>query len=99
MRTEHMTPWVAVVSLPLGSPAGEKYVGDGRDLLLQGFHWASHAGAHDHHGRRSWYRILQENAATIKAAGFTWIWMPPSSDSLAPQGYIPRRWYSLDTPY
>jgi alpha-amylase len=99
MRTEHMTPWVAVVSLPLGSPTGEKYVGDGRDLLLQGFHWASHAGAPDRHGKRSWYRILQENAAAIKNAGFTWIWMPPSSDSLAPQGYIPRRWYALDTPY
>jgi alpha-amylase len=96
-----MTPWVAVVSLPLGSPAGEKYVGDGRDILLQGFHWASHAGAHDPctHGKKSWYRILEENAAAIKSAGFTWIWMPPPSDSLASQGYIPRRWYVLDTPY
>jgi alpha-amylase len=68
---------------------------------LQGFHWASHAGAYDHasRSRKSWYRILQENAPAIKAAGFTWVWFPPPSDSLAPEGYIPRRWNVLDTRY
>jgi alpha-amylase len=76
-------------------------VGDGHDVLLQGFHWASHSGARDSsgHGKQSWYRILKDNAAAIKAAGFTWIWFPPPSDSLAPQGYIPRRWNVLNTAY
>jgi alpha-amylase len=75
--------------------------GDGRDVLLQGFHWDSHNGAQENgkHGKKSWYRIIKENAATIRAAGFTWVWFPPSSDSLAPQGYIPRRWNVLDTPF
>jgi alpha-amylase len=95
---------VAVVSLPVGgrNPADQRnYIGDGRDILLQGFHWASHQGSFDHatRTRKSWYRILQENASAIKAAGFTWVWFPPSSDSLAPQGYIPRRWNVLDTAY
>ncbi len=47
MHTEFKAPWVAVVALPAGgrSPAEErKYHGDGRDVLLQGFHWRSHAG-------------------------------------------------------
>src|SRR5262249_6054349 len=67
----------------------------------QGFHWHSHAGTHERgaRGRKSWYRVLRENAPAIKGAGFTWVWFPPPSDSLAPQGYIPRRWNVLDTPY
>jgi alpha-amylase len=77
-----------------------EYTGNGRDILLQGFHWPACAGAKDSNGsRKSWYRIIQENSHSIKSAGFTWVWFPPPSDSLAPQGYIPRRWDVLDTPF
>jgi alpha-amylase len=102
MRTETQAPWTVVIAWPgHGQPAARNYIGDGRDILLQGFHWHSHRGVVDPHtrARKSWYRIINENAATIKAAGFTWLWFPPSSDSLAPEGYIPRRWHVLDTPY
>src|SRR5438105_3807218 len=96
-------PWVAIVALPRpGRPAPREHSfhGDGRDVLLQGFHWESHRGAPDPgRGRRSWYRIVQDNAAAVRAAGFTWVWLPPPSDSLAPQGYIPRRWNVLDSAY
>ncbi len=104
MQVDIRAPWIAVVSLPLngrGPAEAKKYIGDGHDLLLQGFHWDSHRGAADAASgkRKSWYRILQENAGAIKAAGFTRVWFPPPSDSLAPQGYIPRRWDVLDTAY
>jgi len=104
MQHDLQSPWVAVVALSPGArntPEPRMYIGDGREVLLQGFHWASHEGAFDHATRRrkSWYRILQENTAAIKSAGFTWVWFPPPSDSLAPEGYIPRRWNVLDTPY
>jgi len=72
-----------------------KYIGTGYDVLLQGFHWHAHRGAHG----KSWYSILRDNAPAIRAAGFSWVWFPPASDSLAPQGYIPRRWYDLNTAY
>jgi alpha-amylase len=75
--------------------------GDGKEILLQGFHWDSHTGSPEN-GKtagKSWYRIVKENAETIRQAGFTWVWFPPSSDSLAPQGYIPRRWNVLDCAY
>jgi alpha-amylase len=103
MHTEIKLPWV-VFSLPAGSSrpqAERKYCGDGRDILLQGFHWAAHTGAWDgaRRTRKNWYRILHDNAPAIRAAGFSWVWFPPPSDSLAPQGYIPRRWNVLDTPY
>ncbi|HXG10845.1 MAG TPA: alpha-amylase C-terminal beta-sheet domain-containing protein [Gemmataceae bacterium] len=103
MRTESRHPWIAVVTLPRkeGPPPEPRYHGDGHEILLQGFHWDSHAGGFDPAtgGRKSWYRILAENAAAIKEAGFSWVWFPPPSDSLAPQGYIPRRWNVLDTAY
>jgi alpha-amylase len=103
MRTDMRAPWVAVIALPRRShaPAQEKkYHGDGRDVLLQGFHWESYRGVTDPAAnRRSWYRIVGDNAAAIKTAGFTWVWFPPPSDSLDPHGYIPRRWNVLDTAY
>jgi alpha-amylase len=76
------------------------FVGDGHDVLLQGFHWDSWRGAQEK-GRpgRSWYQIMKENAHRIKEAGFSRVWFPPSSDSLAPEGYIPRRWNVLDSAY
>ena len=104
MLTETRAPWAVAVPASLNDwrPAEPKqYNGDGRDLILQGFHWESHRGGIDPAtgARKSWYRVLRENADAIQAAGFSWVWFPPSSDSLAPQGYIPRRWHVLDNAY
>ncbi len=103
MQTEQKNPWVAVVSYPLAPrnlAEDGKYHGDGRDILLQGFHWKAHAGSiAAERTPKSWYSIMRDNAEAIKAAGFTWVWFPPPSDSLAPQGYIPRRWHILDSAY
>lgn len=77
-----------------------KYTGDGRDIVLQGFHWPAHTGFTERSGaRKTWYRIICDNAETMRSAGFTWLWFPPVSDSLAPQGYIPRRWNVFDSAY
>lgn len=98
------TPCVTIAPLlPRGRRSTEEnnYNGDGRDILLQGFHWDSHFGAVDSATRtkKSWYRILLDNATTIRSAGFSWVWFPPPSDSLAPQGYMPRRWNVLDSAF
>jgi alpha-amylase len=103
MQTAVQAPWLIVASPASGSPspALKTYHGDGRDVGLQGFHWDSHHGVTDPATgtRKSWYRVLADRAAAIRAAGFTWVWFPPASDSLAPQGYIPRRWHVLDSFY
>ena len=103
MNTETRAPWTADnCSMSEQNCKEEKNPqGDGRDIILQGFHWESHAGVSENgkHCTKSWYRVIKENAAAIRAAGFTWVWFPPSSDSLAPQGYIPRRWNVLDSAY
>jgi hypothetical protein len=83
---------VAVVALPAGwSPAEErKYHGDGRDILLQGFHWDSHTGAQEPgKGKKSWYRILKENAGTIKAAGVHLGVVPAGVGLAGPAGVHP----------
>lgn len=80
-------------------PRRRAYCGDGFDVLLQGFHWDAHAGATLAGQKRSWYRIVEDNAPTIRRAGFSYVWLPPPSDSLAPEGYLPRRWHCLDSAY
>jgi len=63
----------------------------GREILLQGFHWESH--------NLNWYDIIREKVPEIKSAGFSGVWFPPPSDSIAPQGYLPRDLYNLNTKY
>ena len=81
MQQEIKVPWVAVVSFPQGQAPAEarQYIGNGRDILLEGFHWESHQGGRDPASgvRKSWYRIIEENTPAIKAAGFTSVWFPP----------------------
>lgn len=35
----------------------------------------------------------------ITRAGFTSVWLPPPSDSVSPQGYLPRDLWSLNSAY
>lgn len=94
--TEAPSPWMVVVPVPpAGLDKAAKYVGDGRDILLQGFHWHAHRGG----AGKSWYRVMGDNAERIKQAGFTSVWFPPPSDSASPEGYMPRRWNFLNTAY
>jgi alpha-amylase len=97
----HLSVGAAASPVAQTTPEPQEERPEGRDVLLQGFHWDSHLGVCENgkYGKKSWYRILEENAGAIRAAGFTWVWFPPSSDSLAPQGYIPRRWNVLDSAY
>ena len=67
------------------------------DIMLQGFHWQAQS-VKDRIGR-SWYAIIKENAQRIKESGFTLVWFPPPSDSLAYEGYLPRKLDVLDSRY
>ncbi|KAK3276583.1 alpha-amylase [Cymbomonas tetramitiformis] len=64
---------------------------EGREVLLQGFHWDS--------CKHDWYSIVSRSLDSVQDAGFTGVWLPPPSDSLAPQGYLPRDLYNLNTKY
>ncbi|MEL6439332.1 MAG: alpha-amylase C-terminal beta-sheet domain-containing protein [Cyanobacteria bacterium J06621_8] len=68
-----------------------------QDILLQGFHWLSWSVKRT--AGVSWYSILRQNAQRIKDSGFTHVWFPPASDSLASEGYLPRELNKLDSQY
>jgi hypothetical protein len=57
----------------------------------QGFNWES--------CKSKWYNVLSDQAAQIAAAGYTAVWLPPPSDAVSPQGYLPRDLYVLDSAY
>ncbi|KAK9848494.1 hypothetical protein WJX84_004190 [Apatococcus fuscideae] len=69
--------------------------GDGFEIILQGFNWESCKGVN---GKPFW-QVLQSQAHTIAEAGFTSVWLPPPSDAVSDQGYLPRDLYNLDSKY
>lgn len=63
------------------------------DVMLQGFNWESHSNT------LGWYNVVKDKAADLGAAQIDLIWLPPVSDAAAPQGYLPRELYVLDSEY
>ena len=61
-------------------------------VMMQGFHWTSWKTA-------PWWSVLSNRADQISVAGIDIIWFPPSSDSLSPQGYLPRKLNLQDSKY
>ncbi|KAE8653971.1 Alpha-amylase 1 [Hibiscus syriacus] len=59
-------------------------------LLFQGFNWESSKKA------GGWYNFLRNSVSDIAAAGVTHVWLPPPSQSVSREGYLPGRLYDLD---
>ncbi|XP_058221064.1 alpha-amylase [Rhododendron vialii] len=59
-------------------------------LLFQGFNWESS------NKQGGWYNSLLSSIPELASAGITHVWLPPPSQSVAPQGYMPGRLYDLD---
>lgn len=77
---------------PKAPPKISPGTGTGYEILLQGFNWESHKC-----GR--WYMELKEKAAQISSLGFTVIWLPPPTESVSPEGYMPKDLYNLNSRY
>ncbi|KAM7279908.1 hypothetical protein ACFE04_007042 [Oxalis oulophora] len=60
-------------------------------LLFQGFNWES-----SKHQGGGWYNLLKAKIPDLANAGITHVWLPPPSQSVAPEGYMPGRLYDLD---
>ncbi|KAK9908484.1 hypothetical protein WJX75_008568 [Coccomyxa subellipsoidea] len=65
--------------------------GSGYEILLQGFNWESH--------NHSWYQRLMGQANWFASLGITCVWLPPFTDSVSPQGYMPLDLYNLNSRY
>ncbi|KAL6615931.1 hypothetical protein ACP70R_038201 [Stipagrostis hirtigluma subsp. patula] len=66
--------------------------GSGFEILCQGFNWESHKSG-------KWYVELGTKARELSSLGFTIIWSPPPTDSVSPEGYMPRDLYNLNSRY
>ncbi|XP_068634357.1 alpha-amylase 3, chloroplastic-like [Aristolochia californica] len=66
--------------------------GSGYEILCQGFNWESHKS-----GR--WYLELDDKAKELSSLGFTIVWLPPPTESVSPEGYMPRDLYNLNSRY
>ncbi|WP_010181598.1 alpha-amylase family glycosyl hydrolase [Aquimarina agarilytica] len=64
-------------------------------ILLQAFDWNVHRQPEG----QTWFNVIQQNSQRISDAGFDAVWLPPCSDSAAPQGYLPRELYNLNSAY
>ncbi|XP_062160877.1 alpha-amylase 3, chloroplastic-like isoform X3 [Alnus glutinosa] len=66
--------------------------GTGFEVLCQGFNWESQKS-----GR--WYMELKERASELSSLGFTVIWLPPPTESVSLEGYMPKDLYNLNSRY
>ncbi|CAE7202391.1 AMY1.4 [Symbiodinium natans] len=60
-------------------------------VMLQGFNWESHKA-----GKGNWYGIVESKVEMLADLGITDVWLPPCSQSVAPQGYLPSQLFNLD---
>ncbi|GAA4272158.1 starch-binding protein [Aquimarina gracilis] len=65
------------------------------DVLFQAFDW----NVQNQPAGQTWYNVVSQNRNAINDAGIDLIWMPPPSNSAAPQGYLPRELYNFDSAY
>ena len=58
---------------------------------MQAFNWESH--------NQKWFQRLTEQADRYASLGFTCVWLPPFTESVSPQGYMPLDLYNLNSRY
>eukprot|EP00192_Tetraselmis_astigmatica_P003233 CAMPEP_0117666486 /NCGR_PEP_ID=MMETSP0804-20121206/10405_1 /TAXON_ID=1074897 /ORGANISM="Tetraselmis astigmatica, Strain CCMP880" /LENGTH=548 /DNA_ID=CAMNT_0005474041 /DNA_START=481 /DNA_END=2127 /DNA_ORIENTATION=+ len=75
-------------------------------VIIQGFHWESSTPDcrdpsqwPDGEVTTSWYDTVQQRVEDMREAGITDIWLPPPSQSVAKEGYLPTKLYDLNSAY
>lgn len=68
-------------------------MGDPRTIIMfQGFDWVSWKDG-------NWYGTLMGLLPELRTAGINLLWLPPPSQSVDEHGYLPSKWYLLDSHY
>lgn len=58
---------------------------------MQAFNWVSHKG--------DYYGHIVEMAPKFAALGFSYVWLPPPTASVSPEGYMPTDYFNLSSCY
>ena len=64
-------------------------------ILLQAFGWDSWRQG----GEAGWWAALEARVPELEAFGITHAWLPPPSQSVSAEGYLPGQLYNLDSRY
>jgi alpha-amylase len=75
-----------------GAPPLRAAGGGDATVMIQGFHWTSWKTA-------PWWNEIGRRSGELSRAGIGLVWLPPPSDSLSNEGYMPRRLELLDSSY
>ncbi|PRW59861.1 alpha amylase domain [Chlorella sorokiniana] len=67
--------------------------GTGEEVLLQGFNWDSWKQ------QGGWFNHVAGRAEELATLGFTTIWLPPFTQSVSAEGYLPGDLYNLNSKY
>lgn len=62
-------------------------------IIMQGFNWWSCDN------KNGWYKVLQSKVQEFKEAGFDMVWLPPPAQCADKRGYLPSKWYDLNSYY
>lgn len=93
MKKSFLCAFLLLTGLALSQGPGAFASGNGEaTVMIQGFHWTSWKTA-------PWWNEVGKRAGELSKAGIDLVWLPPSSDSLAPEGYLPRKLELLDSNY
>ncbi len=82
-------PFLLLISLP-----NLLYAQD-EDVMFQAFDW----NVQDQPAGTTWYSVVSGVSDELSTAGFDMVWLPPSSNSAAPQGYLPRELNNFNSAY
>lgn len=63
-------------------------------IILQAYNWNSWRTQN-----KSYFKYLGSKSSEIKQDGIDFIWLPPCSKSVSPQGYMPLNLYDLNSEY
>lgn len=61
-------------------------------VMFQSFGWSSCQ-------KQGWYKVIQSKIPDLQKLNITHLWMPPSSQSVSAEGYMPGQLYNLSSKY
>lgn len=83
------------IMAPPMAPGTGPACGQGYEIILQGFNWESEKGV----SGNTWYQHMFDRLDEFAESGYTSIWLPPPTDSVSEQGYLPTDLYNLNSRY
>ncbi|XP_071915827.1 uncharacterized protein [Coffea arabica] len=69
------------------------------EIKAWNWNWTRDCGFNWESWRKRWYLELAAKAADLSRSGITAVWLPPPTESVAPQGYMPSDLYNLNSEY